>query len=393
MNGIFASKKANPTRILHCPTTVGGNPQGLARAERELGLASWAITFQQNYFQYKTDEVLVKETDNRLQLELKRWQLLYRAIKNFDIIHFNFGSSIMPQRFIATDKTIDQYNQQIRWLYQLYTQFLELRDLPLLKKLGKGIVVTYQGSDARQEDFCQTNFKINFFRELKDGSSLVQSDDLKRHRISQFAKYADQIYTVNPDLIHVLPSKTQFIPYSHIDLKDWQVINKCNSNSNVPIVLHAPSNRGIKGTRFILDAVSRLKSENISFEFILVEGLSNIEARKMYEKADLLIDQLLAGWYGGLAVELMALGKPVICYLREGDLKFIPEQMRMDLPLINATPDSIYDVLKQWLTVDKDKLVEQGKRSRAYVEKWHDPMKIATQMKQEYELILSSKKK
>ena len=64
--------------------------------------------------------------------------------------------------------------------------------------------------------------------------------------------------------------------------------------------------------------------------------LSNKEARKRYETADILIDQLLAGWYGGLAVELMALGKPVICYIREDDLKYIPKEMRDELPIINA---------------------------------------------------------
>jgi len=48
------------------------------------------------------------------------------------------------------------------------------------------------------------------------------------------------------------------------------------------------------------------------------------------ETADLLVDQLLTGWYGAVAVEMMALGKPVVCYLREDDLKFIDSRMRAD---------------------------------------------------------------
>jgi hypothetical protein len=41
---------------------------------------------------------------------------------------------------------------------------------------------------------------------------------------------------------------------------------------------------------------------------------------------------LFAGWYGGLAVELMALGKPVLAYIREEDLSFVDPQMRYELP-------------------------------------------------------------
>jgi hypothetical protein len=88
----------------------------------------------------------------------------------------------------------------------------------------------------------------------------------------------------------------------------------------------------------------------------------------------------------------MALGKPAISYIREGDLKFIPKQMRRDLPIINATSATVYDVLKEWLTVRKHELPKVGQRSRAYVERWHDPIKIAAKLKGEYEAILASKR-
>ena len=135
-------------------------------------------------------------------------------------------------------------------------------------------------------------------------------------------------------------------------------------------------------------SVGRLKSEGVDFEFVLIEGLSRKQAKMQYERADLLVDQLLAGWYGGLAVELMALAKPVIAYIRDEDLDFIPDEMRDDLPIINATPDGIYEVLKYWLTDGKQHLQEVGHKSRSYVEKWHDPLKIAMNMKIEYETIL-----
>ncbi len=374
-------------RILHCPNLIGGNPPGLARAERELGIASYCVAFQQNYLQYPVDEVLHLDQGKLRERETKRWRLLWRAIKEFDIIHFNFGETILPKDAIYTSGPINKRD----WLYRHYARLFELRDLPLLKLAKKGIVVTYQGDDARQGDFSRAKFAISIANEVGPDYYSPETDRRKRIRIAQFAKYADRIFALNPDLLHVLPVGARFMPYGHIDLSEWQPIVKPITENQPPVVLHAPSHRGAKGTRFVMEAVDRLQREGIPFEFVLVEGLSHAEARKLYERADLLIDQLLAGWYGGLAVELMALGKPVICYLREEDLKFIPSAMCQELPLIQATPTTLYETLKLYLTTRRAELSNIGQRSRSYVEHWHDPLKIAGQLKTEYEAILASK--
>lgn len=384
-----ASLTPTALRILHCPESVGGNPQGLARVERSLGLASKAVIYRPNYLRYATDEVLLPNGGGPLKLALKRWQLLLRALREFDIIHFNFGQSFMPSQVFADSVPGQAPFKQ--WAYQLYTQLVELRDLPLLKKAGKGIVVTYQGDDARQGDYLRQHFAINIANEVEATYYSPRTDQHKRWRIAQFAAYADRIFALNPDLLHVLPAQAQFLPYAHIDLNEWQPVRAQRATPEVPVVVHAPSHRGVKGTRFVLEAVARLQTEGVAFEFILVEGLSNAEARQVYERADLLVDQLLAGWYGGLAVELMALGKPVICYLREEDLTFIPAPMRSALPLINATPATIYETLKLWLTERKGDLAGVGQRSRAYVQSWHNQQTIATRLKAEYEAIMQAK--
>lgn len=379
-------------RILHCPTTVGGNAPNLARSERKLGLQSWAVALEQNYFSYQVDEVLLEPNANPMQRESARWRLLWRALTGADIVHFNFGRSVLYWGLPRRISFSPGYLRVAYSLYRVYAAIFELRDLSLLKHLGKGIVVTYQGDDARQGDYCQAHFEINSVREA--GYYSPESDALKRHAIKAFDRYADRIYALNPDLLHVLPSRAQFMPYAHIDLREWQPAKQTvnsREGSKPPVILHAPSHRGAKGTRFILEAISRLQREGIPFEFKLVEGMSHAEAHRLYGQADLLLDQLLCGWYGGLAVELMALGKPVICYIREGDLKFIPEAMRKDIPIINATPATIYTVLKEWLTERRHELREVGERSRTYVERWHDPLTIVAKLKEDYEAIMASK--
>jgi glycosyltransferase involved in cell wall biosynthesis len=148
--------------------------------------------------------------------------------------------------------------------------------------------------------------------------------------------------------------------------------------------------RGAKGTRFVVEAIRRLENEGVPVDFRLVEGLQREAARRLYEEADLVVDQVLVGWYGGLAVEAMALGKPVVAYIRDGDLRFVPPELRTELPVIDATPDSLSSVLADWLTSRRGELGELGRRSRAFVERWHDPRAIAARLKGDYEEVLAA---
>ena len=288
-----------PLRVLHAPSLVGGNPGALARAEREIGLASWCVSTDPNVFGYAVDEQGRTVREGRVAYELQRWRLLRRALRDYDVVHFNFGRTLFPN------------------LLQL--------DLPMLRRAGKGIFMTYQGDDARQGDYCRRHFEITFATRVPDGYYSARSDAEKRRRIARVARYADGIFALNPDLLHVLPPKAQFVPYAHVDPRDWRPTTP--SGNLVPVIVHSPTHRAVKGTDLVLAAVERLKSEGERFEFVLIENMSHADARRNYERADLAVDQLFGGWYGGFAVEMMALGKPVLCYMREADLKFLPDRI------------------------------------------------------------------
>ena len=382
----------NNIRVLHCPTMVAGNPQGLARAERQLGLESWSVAFEGTFIDYQADEVIIEEKGNRAVLEIMRWKILWRALKRYDIIHFNFGQSIMPPLPSKVILRKSEYPKWLNYFYYLYARMLNMFDVDLLRRAGKGIVVTFMGDDARQGDYSLAKFEISIAREVGSTYYAPETDRVKRELISRFSRNADRIFYLNPDLAHVLPPQAEFLPYGHIDLGKWRPSSATRLVSHRPTLSHAPTNRDAKGTRYVLQAVSRLREEGIPFDFLLIEGMPHCEVRDIYKRVDLFVDQLLAGWYGAVAVELMALGKPVISYIRESDLKFIPQEMRKDLPIINATPATIYSALKEWLTVRRDELPEVGQLSRAYVEKWHDPVKIAARLKSEYEAILGNPK-
>jgi glycosyltransferase involved in cell wall biosynthesis len=111
-------------------------------------------------------------------------------------------------------------------------------------------------------------------------------------------------------------------------------------------------------------------------ELVLIEGISREEARQRYECGDVFVDQLLIGWYGSFGVEAMALGRPVLCYIRDSDLRFVPAEMAAELPIVRTTSLTLADDLRR-VVLDAALRRDLGERGRAYVEKWHDPLKIA----------------
>ncbi len=342
-------------RVLHAPGLAGGNPASLARAERALGLHSWCLTTEPNPFNYAVDEQLPGPGQGRLGYELQRWRLLARAMRDFDVVHFNFGRTFLPNS-------------------------LQL-DLPLLRIAGKRVFMTYQGDDARQGDYCRKHFEVTFASRVD--ASYYADDDAKRRRIAWVGRHVDGIFALNPDLLHVLPPGARFLPYANVNLEAWRP--GAPPDNPLPVVVHAPTHRAVKGSELVIAAAEQLRREGERFEFVLVENKSHADARRAYERADLVVDQLFAGWYGGFAVEMMALGKPVLAYLREGDLRFLPEGMAGDLPVVPVRPDNVKDVLRGWLRAPRERLREVGRLGRAYVEKWHDPTKVAAILKTEYE--------
>ena len=372
------------------PSTVGGNPQGISKHLNKLGVKSETWVLSQNYFGYPADKVLCKEDQGLVLRELKRI-LALRYIFRTDVVFFNCGTGFFSPNIAINYQKYSGYKKVLLKIYASYSSIMSKIELGLISLLNKPIFIQYQGSDARQGDFCRKHFEIHFADRVAKRLNSLASDEAKRKSIAVYAKRVSKIYALNPDLLHVLPGTAEFLPYSHISLYEWEPVYTQLQKRPLRIG-HAPSHRAIKGTDLLLDAVESLKLGGFEFELVLVEGKSNTEAREIYKTVDVLVDQLFAGWYGGLAVEAMALGKPVVAYIRQGDLHFIPELMRSELPIIQAEPSTIRDVLERILKTPRAELVEKARDSRAYVERWHDPIAIARRIKADMEATLRQKR-
>jgi hypothetical protein len=141
-----------------------------------------------------------------------------------------------------------------------------------------------------------------------------------------------------------------------------------------PVILHAPSSRRRKGTEHVVAAVDGLDAD-----LVLVEGLDHREAFERYRDADIVVDQLNAGWYGLFAIECMALGKPVVTFLHEDAKRRTERELGVDVPLVSATKDTLRTALEP-LVADAAERKRIGAASRAYVEKVHDLERVADRL-------------
>ncbi|MEM5805351.1 MAG: glycosyltransferase [Candidatus Aenigmatarchaeota archaeon] len=182
-------------------------------------------------------------------------------------------------------------------------------------------------------------------------------------------KIADGIIVSSPDLLEFLP-EARFFPVA-IDLEEWNLVKYKKDKNDTLTILHAPTDRFIKGTDIILKTINELKKEGYNIRFLLLEAIPRVEVKKFYSKADIVIDQILLGWYGVFSVECMALGKPVCAYIRD-DLK----KFAKGCPIINVNKENIKEKLKK--VIESKNLREKiSKKSVKYVKKVHDSVKIA----------------
>jgi glycosyltransferase involved in cell wall biosynthesis len=153
-----------------------------------------------------------------------------------------------------------------------------------------------------------------------------------------------------------------------------------------PLVVHAPSDRQLKGSDFVIKAVETLREEGLQFDFKLIEDMPNHEALEQYRAADIIIDQLLIGWYGVVSIEAMAMGKTVIAYVRDDLTGYFKD----GIPLVNANPETITDVLRTTIK-DGELRREFGSRGRAFVEQMHDSRAVSAAAVKFYKKMIKSR--
>jgi len=330
---------ASSPRILHAPFDVGGHAYGLSRAERELGFFSDVAVMAPGPFGYGFDVDLQAGIAEPVWRRFSRRAAFLRdSVRRYDLFHFNFGQTLFTVRQLG----------------------LVFDELAWLKRRGKTVFVTYQGCDVRPKAACPCR-RPHCYAE----------DRYRQPAAHRVLRLADRIFYLNPDLRHWLPGAT-FIPYASVDAS--QIKPAPEPTAEEIVVVHAPTDVDIKGTAFVISAVEELRSSGLAVRLELVEAATRAQVLDRIRAGHVLVDQLLLGWYGALAVEAMAIGRPVLCYVREDEPDDNP--FGTELPIVRTSPEILAADLRRLVT-DANLRRSLGEDGRSFAAARHDPRAIA----------------
>jgi hypothetical protein len=370
--------QATPPIVVHLPRNLGGNAATLSNAMRSHGVSSISVSFDEDGFGFFPDLTICQPNDSRITKELRRIVWLCRILKHADILHFNSGTTLsMP-----SDETVripGQVSMLWRWLrifHARYSETLQRVELFFAKRLGVTMFMTFQGDDLRQGDRSHSLFDISIAQRVPLNYYNPKSDANKRRLLLRLQQTGMKFFFLNPDLNWFLDGCGMFLPYSNVDIRKISRIRSPYSRDMISIV-HAPSQRAAQGTETIRNAIDHLQNQGHTFEFKLVEHLNNKEARSIISSADLLIDQLFAGWYGGVAVEAMAHGVATMSYIRESDLAFVPTDLCEEMPIIRVDEATLVHKIEWYLGLSIEERLRLSAASTRYVARWHSPRSVA----------------
>ena len=213
---------------------------------------------------------------------------------------------------------------------------------PILQATGRRSVFHYLGSDIRRK----TPEELAYGR--RAGAQIVGSYDA--------ARWVPEAEVVPPG----------------IDLRGLEAAPP--SERERPIVLHAPSSRSRKGTDHVIEACAQLP-----VELDIVERLHHDDALERYRRADIVVDQLNAGWYGMFAIEAMALGKPVLTFLHDEAVRRTEQAFGVRVPIVGTTKGTLVESLRP-LVESPEERRRIGAESRTYVERVHDAERVAERL-------------
>lgn len=216
----------------------------------------------------------------------------------------------------------------------------------------------------------------------------VCCDEKSALRFEIIRRYADMV--IGYASLDSSQYKATHFKYKSIDLDLWKPDLEIPDEYMLPPtenlrILHSfykkdreHDGKNIKGSPFILDAIERLRKEGHKVEYMYITDVTSRDMRYFQAQADIVVEQLIYGWWGSTGVEVMTLGKPTVCYLRPSWKKFFLEIFPEydDLPIVEATTSSIYDVLKKLVT-DCEYRTLMGKKGRQFAEQHFDLKKNA----------------
>ena len=341
-------------RILHIASeNVAGVPGILVKAERKMGHYSRLMTYYKSPNSQWDDIVLNLSFSNT-------WSL--RSFKKTAKVGTYGNAHKKGNPPLWEPKTREKFLYLLRDIIW-YSQIRPFKDF--ISSFDYYFIIGGLG-------FLRNGKIVKSLREMNKKIAILYlgSDVRTRGVLPHIEKLADIIFTTEFDHTFIHP-KVKYVPFPfNIDNFKKKELLKNNKLT----ICHAPTNRYLKGTEYVLKAVDELK-DRFDFDFLLIENKPHAEVLKTKEqKCDVLIDQLtdLGGFgYGMNSMEALSMGIPCITFINPRYEEFLKVH-----PFLNANKSNIKEVLMKIL-IDPEILLKKGDESREWVTKEHNYLNVS----------------
>lgn len=335
-----------------------------ARADRLLGFRSHSLVFVTYYISQNFDfnlRLLVNGVSKYAPMfyrALDRLVLAW-AISRYDVFHLFYDRGLM--------RPVTRFG-------------VNPEELRLLRAAGKRVYLYAYGADVRRRNATLALGKWNFCSDCPEPMKFCICDD--KSGASIMAGMCENVTqaVAQGDMLTYVPGGRN-VHYWPIDLE--RLGNSASSPARIsgPLkIAHAPNHSHFKGTRYFENVLDKLRGAGHEIELIKVAGVPNDEVIRLFRGVDIVADQFIGGSYGYTALEAMAVGKPVLTYVRSADLVAAADEC----PLINCTPDNLEDVLL-WVMRNRECLPAIGVQGKRYVAAWHSVPAVAERLGHMYE--------
>ena len=221
---------------------------------------------------------------------------------------------------------------------------------------------------------------------LHHHGSLFRSDPKGMLRQAERMGAVQCVSTI--DLQRMAPERLHWAPTAY-DV-DWLAAfgadNRREPDGRI-LVVSAPTNREIKGTALLEDAIRVLQSDGLPVDLELIEGKPWLEGMRLKARADIYFDQVGLG-YGCNAVEAWGMGIPVIAGAEEWTLNRM-KALWGSLPFYTAT-EATTGMAVARLADNPERRARWAKKGMAHIRRYHDELPALTRLAELYRMAMDN---
>lgn len=251
----------------------------------------------------------------------------------------------------------------------ILTRKLRRFEFSIYRFFNKKIIMHFVGSDIRDPNYLFWKAdNINDYLAGKKPSIL--STKWQKKLIIDSNNFAKHIIVSTPDLLQIIPQANYFPVVINIEqfMNELKVVSSQSKSkifkSNKIKILHAPSNSKVKGSRLIDSIMEKLLQNNDKIEYLntldlqrntgSVYSVSRYELFQLYTEADIVIDQMVIGWYGLQSIEALLAKCFVICYVEDKLKKYLFHDCPIIISDISKLENHLLDTINKVMNNQSD---------------------------------------